>query len=126
MFVGFFEAKYRTQKRVCPILNFYVEILIFYIAKHVFAGLFITPAYRHCTSCMTNRLNHAKMQAFWRGVRLIVIPASEPDSPLIKRFSRIAFHINYAVCGYREYHIHKSRYHIFAVFIRKDGLAIRV
>ena len=35
---------------------------------------------RHCTSCMTYRLNHVKMQAFCRGARLTVIPASEPES----------------------------------------------
>ena len=27
--------------------------------------------------CMTNRLNHAKIHAFCRGIRLTVIPASE-------------------------------------------------
>ena len=27
--------------------------------------------------CMTNRLNHAKILAFCRGIRLTVIPASE-------------------------------------------------
>ena len=62
---------------------------------------------------------------------LAFIPASEPESPYTVYFeldsiSRIAFNVHYAVLGYGQNGVNESRHHIFAVFIRKDGFAIRV
>ena len=38
---------------------------------------------------------------------------------------RIAFHVHHALDGYGQNGVNESRHHVFDVFIRKDGFAIR-